>query len=139
LLYKFQHKTVSINATESINPNFQQKERRKQKITKAMWKASLNKAIHECRFYLKPGAENHGAWNFVINKLSEFRMLNQDTFFHVHEIPDAAESDSHVHLMYKGQGSLSDVILTKGLTFEQFEEVRKLTINFNLKTFSNPM
>ncbi len=50
-------------------------------------------------------------------------MLNQNTFFHVHEISDEIESDSHVHIMYKGQGSHSDVILTKGLTFEQFEEV----------------
>ena len=55
-------------------------------------------------------------------------MLNQDTFFHVHEVSDETEADSHVHIMYKGQGTLSDVILTKGLTIQQFEDVRNSLI-----------
>lgn len=91
-----------------------------------MWKTAVNKSIREVRFVLKQGPAHHGVWwgnsnsfvddhilpnlflffrNYVLNKLPEIRMLNQNTFFQISEIPDVMQSPSACYFVY-GDGEL---------------------------------
>ena len=53
---------------------------------------------------LKQGPEHHGVWNFVLNKLPELRMLNQNTFFSVTEINSNFKTNSACHVIF-GDGT----------------------------------
>jgi hypothetical protein len=88
-----------------------------------MWKASLNKAIREVRFVLKPGVENHGVWHFVNKRVPELRMLNPNTFFALHEISDDMKTESAVHLVYGDVANTEAEVLTKGLSAADFEKI----------------
>ena len=76
-----------------------------------MWKASLNRSVRELRFVLKQGPEHHGVWNFVMNKLPEIRMLNQNTFFSVTEINSNFQTNSACHIIYGDGTSWSFLLL----------------------------
>ena len=72
-----------------------------------MWKASLQKAVKEVRFVLKPSADHHGVWKFVRTTLPEIRSLNPNTFFQVQEITDQLKTESACHIVY-GDGAWVD-------------------------------
>jgi hypothetical protein len=58
----------------------------------------------------------------VNNNISNIRMLNQHTFFLLHELPNISEDcESAVHIEYRN-GEF-DKIETLGLSPERFEEV----------------
>jgi hypothetical protein len=61
----------------------------------------------------------------VHNNISNIRMLNQHTFFLLHELPNMEECESAVHIEYRN-GEF-DTIETLGLSPERFEEVIPFT------------
>ena len=65
-----------------------------------MWKTLIHKSIKELRFVVKNSSDHHGTLNFIMTKLPEIRMLNQNTFFSVTEINDNFETNSACHIIY---------------------------------------
>ena len=98
-----------------------------------MWKASLNRSVKELRFVLKQGPEHHGVWAFVMNKLPELRMLNQNTFFSVTEINSNFKTNSACHVVFGDVDNTMEEVSTAGLTSADFEAVLKSKVAFGLK------
>ena len=122
-----------------------------------MWKASVQKAVKEVRFVLKPSADHHGVWKFVRTTLPEIRSLNPNTFFQVQEITDQFKTESACHVIY-GDGAdrpavfsnmacvpylafpprssaelnTEDVIPSSGITAFDFEKMLKAKVEFGL-------
>ena len=97
-----------------------------------MWKALVSKSVREVRFVVKQSAEHHGAWNFIQTRLPELRMLNQNTFFSLHEISDDFKTPSACHLIYGDRNGTEDSIPTAQLTAVQFETIFKDKIAYGL-------
>ena len=90
-----------------------------------MWKVNIGRSVKEVRFVLKSGADHHGVWAFVNQKIPELRMLNPNTFFSLLHIDDKLKIDSACHFIFGDVANTEDMVSTAGLTTSTFEDIFK--------------